>query len=195
MTRSRSAAHFERIYRSNPDPWSFNSSPYEQAKYQRTLAVLEEHRFTSALEVGCSIGILTRLLAPRCDSLLGIDLVEEPLRAARLRCAGQPQVRFERMQVPEQWPDQTFDLILFSEVLYFLTHHDIARCAQHVAATCQSETVVVLVNWLGQTDDPTSGDDAAERFIAATTGVLATRRQERHDGYRLDVLGRATNVG
>lgn len=128
------------------------------------------------------------MLAPRCDALLGVDIVEEPLDAARARCADQPQVRFQLMQVPSEWPSGGFDLIVFSEVLYFLASGDIDRCAQHVRSSLAPGGTVVLVNWLGQTDDPTPGNDAAERMIAATTDVLTVERNERHSGYRLDVL-------
>jgi SAM-dependent methyltransferase len=187
MTASRSADHFERIYRSNPDPWSF-TSPYEQAKYRHTLSVLGDRRFTSGLEVGCSIGVLTRMLAPRCGRLLALDIVDTPLNTARSRCADQPQVRFEQMQVPGAWPDQPFDLIVLSEVLYFLTPADIDHCANRVIATLLPNAVVILVNWLGQSDDPTTGDDAAERFIDVTSNVLSIGQQARTQGYRLDVL-------
>ena len=188
MTGSRPATHFERLYQSNPDPWGFNTSPYEQAKYRQTLAVLDDQRFASCLEVGCSIGILTRMLAPRCDSLLGIDIVEDPLKAARSRCADQSHVRFQRVQVPAEWPAGRFDLIIFSEVLYFLAPWDIDRCADHVTASLMPGGEVVMVNWLGQTDDPTTGDDAAERFISATAGSIRVIRSDRHEGYRLDLL-------
>ena len=187
MTGSRSADHFQRIYRTNSDPWDFQS-PYEQAKYGRTLGVLGDRRFASALEVGCSIGTLTHMLAPRCDSLLGLDIVEEPLQTARARCADQPQVQFQRMQIPMSWPEQRFDLILFSEVLYFLSTADIDRCVERALASLLPNALIVLVNWLGQSDDPTSGDDAAERFIQTSATHLMLRCQERHEGYRLDVL-------
>jgi 2-polyprenyl-3-methyl-5-hydroxy-6-metoxy-1,4-benzoquinol methylase len=188
MSGSRSATHFERLYQSNPDPWGFETSDYEQTKYRRTVSALGDRHFTSGLEVGCSIGILTRMLAPRCDTLLGVDIVEDPLKAARSRCAHQPHVRFERMQVPVEWPPRRFDLTVFSEVLYFLSPADIERCAKHVRASLLPAAIVVLVNWLGQTDDPTPGNEAAERFIIATAGSLTVARRERHEGYRLDVL-------
>jgi cyclopropane fatty-acyl-phospholipid synthase-like methyltransferase len=188
MTGSRSAEHFQRIYEASPDPWGFVTNPYEQEKYQRTLGALGERRFAAGLEVGCSIGVLTRLLAPRCDALLGVDLVEQPLEAARARCADQPHVRFERMQVPQAWPDRRFDLIVLSEVLYFLTAADIEWCARRVRGSLVPGGVVVLVNWLGQSDDPTPGDEAADRFIRATGGWLGVSQQDRRPGYRLDVL-------
>src|ERR1700753_3207386 len=118
MTGSRPAAHFERLYQSNPAPWALASSRYERAKYQRTRAVLGDRRFTAGLEVGCSVGVLTRMLAPRCDTLLGVGIVDAPLRAARTRCAAFSHVRFKRMRVPTEWPAHRFDLIVFSEVLY-----------------------------------------------------------------------------
>jgi chemotaxis methyl-accepting protein methylase len=90
------------------------------------------------------------------------------------------------MQVPDEWPEGQFDLIVLSEVLYFLSPDDVARCVRHVVGTLLPGGVVVLVNWLGQSDDPVSGDEAADSFIAASG--LEVTRQERMAGYRLDVL-------
>ena len=188
MTASRSADHFARIYDASQDPWGFGTSPYEQGKYDRTIETLGDRHFTSGLEIGCSIGFLTRRLAARCDTLLGVDLVEKPLQAARARCADLPGIRFQQMQVPGQWPDGRFDLMVFSEVLYFLTPADIEACARRVAATLIPGGTVVLVNWLGQSDDPCTGDEAADHFLAATHAVLRVDRTERHPGYRLDLL-------
>ena len=186
MTESRRAEHFRRLYRAKDDPWDFTTSAYEQEKYRRTLAAVAGRRFVSGLEVGCSIGVLTRMLAGQCDRLLGIDIVEEPLAAARARCGDLPSVTFERMAVPEAWPDGVFDLIVLSEVLYFLSGEDIDLCAARAVDSLHPGGVVLLVNWLGRSDDPTPGDAAAERFIAACG--LRVIWQERGVGYRLDVL-------
>jgi 2-polyprenyl-3-methyl-5-hydroxy-6-metoxy-1,4-benzoquinol methylase len=188
MTESRPAQHFERLYQSSPDPWQFTTSSYEQAKYRATVDALEERRFVSGLEVGCSIGILTRRLAPRCDRLLGIDIVERPLADARARCADQPQVAFKQMQVPTEWPADKFDLIVFSEVLYFLSPADIDHCVRHVTDSLLPQGTVVLVNWLGHTDDPTPGNAAPDRFIATAQGALRMVRQVPDERYRLDLL-------
>lgn len=188
MTGTRAPSHFARLYQYNPDPWGFQTDPYEKAKYQRTVEVLGPRRFASGLEAGCSIGVLTRMVAPSCEALLAIDLVEQPLAAARARCADQPWVRFARMQVPGEWPDGRFDLILLSEVLHFLSPADIARCAARVNGGALPGAAVLLVNWLGRSDDPCTGDEAAEHFIAAATGMLSIAHQERTDRYRLDLL-------
>lgn len=191
---SRPASHFQRLYQSNPDPWSFHTSPYEQAKYRQTIVALGNGRFSSGLEVGCSIGILTRMLAPHCDKLLGIDIVEDPLAEARARCSDQPQVAFQRMRVPAEWPAGHFDLIVFSEVLYFLSRPDIEHCARHVTGTLLPHATVVLVNWLGHTDDPSPADAAPDCFINAASGILRLKRKERHEHYRLDLLAARENA-
>jgi len=185
---SRSTEHFQRIYASADDPWGFGSSPYEREKYRRTVGMLGDRRFASGLEVGCSIGVLSRMLAERCERLLGLDIVEQPLAAARARCEGMPGVAFRQMRVPEAWPDGRFDLLVFSEVLYFLSPADIDRCAARALGALAADAVVVLVNWLGTSDDPCSGDEAADRFIAATRGTLRVAARDRQPGYRLDLL-------
>lgn len=189
MTKSRPHTHFERLYQSNPDPWEFETSSYEKDKYRRTLDALGDRRFSAALEVGCSIGVLTSMLARRCDTVLGVDIVEQPLHAARLRCADQPHARFQRMHVPASYPEGRFDLIVFSEVLYFLSLPDIDLCIDRVRSSLMPGGAVVLVNWLGRTDDPTPGNAAAEHFITASAETLAIISQYRNENYRLDILG------
>jgi 2-polyprenyl-3-methyl-5-hydroxy-6-metoxy-1,4-benzoquinol methylase len=188
MIGSRDSSHFARLYQSNPDPWGFQTDPYELDKYRHTVEALGGHRFVSGLEVGCSIGVLTRMLAPECETLLAIDIVDQPLEAAAKRCSDQPWVRFQRMQVPDEWPDQRYDLIVLSEVLYFLSPSDIDRCVQRIGGSLLPGARVLLVNWLGQTDDPCSGDQAAERFIPAAVGTLTVAHQDRQPRYRLDLL-------
>lgn len=184
--RSRDAAYFDRIYAGSDDPWQFRSSPYERHKYAATLGALPRERFRSGLEIGCSIGELTSLLAARCDAMLGIDIAAAPLETARRRCAGQPQVSFRQMGVPACWPDGAFDLIVLSEVLYFLSAEDLVATASRVREGGAEGTCVVLVNWLGRTDDPSSGDEAADRFIDALGWRVDVRR--RFEAFRVDVM-------
>jgi SAM-dependent methyltransferase len=186
---SRDAGHFQRLYDANADPWHFRTSAYEQAKYQKSLEVLPGRRFRSAFEIGCSIGIFTKLLAPRCDALLGVDIVEQPLQAARTECSEQPWVRFQQMRVPDEWPNETFDLIVMSEVLYFLSRRDVAAVAERVCASLDANGLVMLVNWRGRSGDPCTGDEAAALFIERSAARLETHAQYREERYRLDLLG------
>ncbi len=188
MTSARSLppSYFEALYAADPDPWRFASSPYERDKYAATLAALGDRRFARALEVGCSIGVLTRQLAPRCDVLLAVDVVEMALDQARARCAQLPHVRFARLQVPRGWPEGRFDLILLSEVVYYLAPADVDALAARVRASLEPGGCALLVHWLGPTNYPLSGEAAAERFV--TAAALSPALHLRHPEYRLDLL-------
>lgn len=180
-------AYFERLYDADPDPWRFATSAYERAKYDATLAALPRPRFAAAFEVGCSIGVLTQRLAERCGCLLATDVAEAALAEARRRCAGLPDVAIRRLRIPGEWPDGVFDLVLLSEVLYYLSPDDVARAAARTRACLADDGVVLLVHYILPTDYPCSGDAAADIFIAESG--LAPRLQRREEQYRLDSAG------
>ena len=52
-------------------PGNLRPVAYEREKYDLTLAALPEARYASALEVGCSIGVLTHDLAHALRSSFG----------------------------------------------------------------------------------------------------------------------------
>lgn len=180
--------YFLGLYAGEPDPWGFASSPYEGAKYAATLESLPRPAYDSALEVGCSIGVFTRALAPRCRALTALDPVPAVLEAARARCADLPGIRFVQGSVPGDWPEGRFDLIVLSEVVYYLDRHDLARLARRVGAALRPGGDCVLVHWLGPTDYPLSGDEAADGFIAEAADFAAVLGQVRDAAYRIDVL-------
>src|SRR3984957_19268078 len=95
-------SYFAQIYRTNLDPWNFENSLYEREKYLASLAALPLERYHRALEIGGSIGVLTRMLAGRCDRLLSIDVSPVAQGRAQMRCADQPQVEFQIMQFPQE---------------------------------------------------------------------------------------------
>ena len=187
--RSLPADYFEALYAKDPDPWRFASSAYERDKYAATLDALQRPHYARAFEVGCSIGVLTAALAPRCGKLLAVDAAEAPLAEARRRCSDLPHVAFERMRLPEEWPEGgPFDLILLSEVVYYLDPADVGRLAGRVGASLAPGGEVLLVHWTGETDYPLSGDAATALFIEAAAPHATPVRQSRAERYRLDLL-------
>ena len=182
-TGSIGAGYFDALYAADPDPWRFASSDYEREKYAATMAALPARRFTAGLEAGCSIGVLTRQLAARCDTLLALDVAESALAQARARCPG---VRFERRAIPAEWPAGQFDLIVLSEVLYYLDGPAIRDTAARAMASLLPGGSILMVHYLGETDYPSTGDEAADGFTAASGLNPALRlRQPR---YRIDRL-------
>jgi hypothetical protein len=187
MSGSVSPDHFDRLFSQDPDPWRFETSAYEDGKYAETLAMLGGRRFAAAFEPGCANGVFTARLAPCCTRLLAADGSVVAVDLARTRCRALPQVELQRMVIPTEWPSESFDLIMLSEVLYFLTPDDVGRTAARAATSLREGGLIVLVNWLGQTDTPCTGSLAADLFID-TVGLAVTETRLR-PCYRLDVLG------
>lgn len=192
MRRDASIApdYFEALYREHGDPWSFETSPYEAAKYARTLQALPDRRIGRLLEVGCANGVLTAQLGPRCDALLAIDVSDTALAAARDRCADQPHVRFEKRRLPKDMPEGVFDCILLSEVVYYLDRADVEHAAAYLQRATRSGGFLLLVHWLGETDYPLSGDDAVTSLRSVLGRAVADVHAERHEQYRLDLWRR-----
>ncbi len=190
MKSSLPAAYFDALYAADPDPWDFATSDYERGKYAATIDALSHRRYASALEVGCSIGVLTEKLASWCDELLAVDASALALGHARARCAGLEHVMFGQRVLPAAWPAGAYDLIVLSEVLYYWDRADLERMAALVGRDLVPGGEALLVHWTGETDYPLSGDEAVDRFVAALPGLTVTRRR-REPAYRLERLRRS----
>lgn len=185
-------SHFDALYSASPDPWGFTSRWYEQRKYAVTLAALPERRYGSAYEPGCSIGVLTALLAERCDALLASDGSAAAVELARGRLAGQPNVQVEQRWLPDEWPTGSYDLVVLSELLYFLDSDDLdAVLADAVAAVAPGGTLVA-VHWRPPADDhPLPTDAVHARLLARAAGRGLTQVVHHlEDEFVLDVVVR-----
>lgn len=180
--------YFLGIYASDPDPWRFTTSSYERDKYAATLAALPRARYRAAFEPACSIGVFTRALSERCDRLLATDLVPAAVEAARARCTDRPRVEIRQGAMPADWPAERFDLIVLAEFLYFLAPADFADLVRRAGETIESGGDLVLVHWLGETDYPLSGEDAAEGFIRLAAPFAHVLHQAQTPDYRIDIL-------
>lgn len=186
---ARDPGYFDALYAADGDPWRFETSDYEAGKYADTVAALPRPHYGDAVEFGCSIGVLTEMLAARADTVLGIDVAQAALDRAAARCAALPQVRFARMRMPDEMPEQQFDLIMLSEVLYYFDPPTLDRLAGRLSRIARPGADLMLVHWLGPTPDyPLNGDEAVTAFLAATSAWAEVTRQERRQDYRLDVL-------
>ena len=182
------ASYFDRLYASDPDPWGFESSPYERDKYAATLAALgpPERRFARAFEAGCSIGVLTHRLAPRCDDLLAVDLSPPAVERAQARLRDQTHVRVERSALPEELPDGRFDLVVCSEILYYWSAGLLDAAMDDLANLIAPGGSLVAVHWRPRTRDyPQLGDEVHDR-LAEGLGGLAHPLSVTEPQYRLE---------
>ncbi len=171
----------EALYAATDDPWNFRTSAYERRKFEATRDALPRAAYASALEIGCGNGELARHIAPRCAAYHGVDAVETALAAARRAVPG---ARFHRLLLPAPLPEGPHDLIVLSEILYFLDAEGLAALARQIDARWPTADLV-CVTWLGPSGNPLEGQAALDLFCAATTRRfrLAGQREE----YRIDV--------
>jgi trans-aconitate methyltransferase len=117
--------HFLGMYLAKDDPWDLATKWHDQRKYAVTVASLPRGRYRRGYEPGCSIGLLTRLLAPRCDDLLATDSIEAAVEQAAAAVHDLPHVRVERATLPAELPTGTYDLIVIGDLLYYLSADDL----------------------------------------------------------------------
>jgi SAM-dependent methyltransferase len=179
------AARFERLYEASEDPWDYLSSDYEREKYADTLAALPAGELSRVLEVGCSIGAFTELLAPRCAALVAIDFAPKALELAAARLAGLANVELVRASFPEQVPPGEWQAIVCSEVLYYLDEPTLRAAIDWLGEQLERGTSVVAVSWRGAgTEEPMRGDEAHD-LLTETLGRWHSF-DGRKPGYRLD---------
>jgi phosphoglycolate phosphatase-like HAD superfamily hydrolase len=188
--RSLPPSYFEALYGTDPDPWKFETSEYEAKKYTATIAALPK-RYKSAFEIGGSIGVLTEKLASKCDSLLSIDVSKLAQEKAIQRCQHLKQVRFEIMRLPEQYPEEMFDLVLVSEVGYYWCWEDLQRAKQCILEHLEPRGHLLLVHWTEYARDyPLNGDQVHDSFMELTPTKLRHLKSQREEQYRLDLFER-----
>jgi cyclopropane fatty-acyl-phospholipid synthase-like methyltransferase len=138
--------HFERLAREAEDPWNYATSEYEQAKYRTTLEYLPG-RTGRTLELGCSVGVFTAMLAPRTSSLLAVDFSPTALERARERVAGASHVTFERRSLPEEMPEGPFDTIVCAEILYYWSPELVRDGLRRMEAALAPGGTLLVISW------------------------------------------------
>jgi SAM-dependent methyltransferase len=178
--------HFRERYRASPDPYKLAERWYEARKYALTVALLPRERYGTAFEPGCSIGVLTERLSSRCDSLLACDAIPDAVAAAQSRTAGRPGVRVEQRVVPGEWPTGSFDLIVFSEILYYFDDADLSQMLRLGLLALRPGGHLIAVHWRRPAPDhPRGGDDVHE--ILAADARLARLARYRDPDFTAEV--------
>jgi peptidoglycan/xylan/chitin deacetylase (PgdA/CDA1 family)/SAM-dependent methyltransferase len=126
---------FETLFATQADPWKY-TSPYEQTKYEQTLDLLPALKIDRALEIACAEGHFTVQLAPRLGTLVAADISQVAIDRAGERCAALniDNVRFTQFDLVQDPIPSQFQLIVCSEVLYFMGGLEVLqKIAQKIA--------------------------------------------------------------
>ncbi|GGB87910.1 hypothetical protein N798_07235 [Knoellia flava TL1] len=175
-------AAFDAMFDGGDDPWS-SDSWYERRKRDLTLAVLRRERYDRVVDVGCSTGALTRGLAARSDRVVGIDASSRALDVARRDTPeGVRWVHGRAPEVLERIGDENdaVDLVVLSEVLYFLTPFEVWLTLAATLLRLAPGGEVVLVDWRHPTEDiPLDGPAVHAQVRAALARWACVEHAER----------------
>ena len=180
-------ADFEARYRSDADPWSYETSPYEHAKYAATLEACGAGPFREALELGSSIGVLSELLAQRCARLTTIDGAPSAVVAARRRLAGRDGIDIILGAIPEAIPRRRYDLIVASEILYYLKPAVLDATLHRLWKLSERDARLVAVHWRPEGDERPVAARDVHRALHAQPWLSAAGSASTDD-YLLDVF-------
>ena len=166
--------YFDDMYAASPDPWRLAERWYERRKYAITLAMLPEASYRHAFEAGCSVGVLTDLLADRCDRVTAIDVSDAALEATRerLQLRGRAdRVTLHRRSLDAAWPDVDVDLVVLSEVLYYLAAPVLRTMLDRECVRLRPGATLVAAHWRHRVADYPSGGDEVHDALARTDGL------------------------
>lgn len=164
-------SHFEDMYSADPDPFGLGERWYERRKMAVVMASLASERYSSVWDTACGTGHLAELLVPRSERLLATDASPAACRLTADRLADSPDVRVGVHLLPDPPPgDRRFDLVLLSEVLYYLDDQGRAAAARTVGAVTDpsADAEVLAVCWREQPSDAAvSGEESLRELHSA----------------------------
>jgi 2-polyprenyl-3-methyl-5-hydroxy-6-metoxy-1,4-benzoquinol methylase len=149
---------FERLYLESPDPWNYRSSPYERQKYERVLACALKWRSASesALEVGCSIGVFSRMLAGHFDKVTAVDVSKEALAAATRHNHIAKNIGFMHRDLQSLDTDDQYDVIFCAEVLYYIGEKDVEIVCRQLDKYLSARGIILLVTGVSTAESNSS---------------------------------------
>lgn len=144
---SLDAQYFAALYANNDDPWAFRTRWYERRKRELTVASLPRQGYARVFEPACANGELSVLLAERSAELLCQDIDPTAVALARQRLAGVAHTRVEQGQLPGDWPGGQFDLIVLSEIGYYLDPTDWRQVIEQAVASLSYDGGLLACHW------------------------------------------------
>ncbi len=178
--------YFDSLFSGSDDPWQFKSRWYELRKRALTLACLPAARYMNAYEPGCANGELSADLAERCERLRVSDGSPKAVAVTGARMAGFPHVQVMQEWVPLQWPDEPFDLIVVSELAYYLSAEELDALIARILASLSPGGTVLACHWRRQIEGCALDGDEVHRRLGERL-ALPHLTQVLDPDLRLDV--------
>lgn len=189
--RDEVARPFDAMYSTGEsDPWRLDDSPYERRRLRLLLACLGRERYGRTLEIGCASGQLTSKLRERADVAVGLDASDAALSVARARG---DDVHWVLGAAPRDIPDEDYDLVVASEIGYFLDGVELLTTLRAVRGRLRPNGEFVVANWRRDTTDVPLDGPTVQQQIAEAIDLPRRARYEDVD-LLIDVYGQPISV-
>lgn len=187
MTDPKLLDEYEQRFQTDPDPWDFETSPYEQAKRRATLDACGEQRRLATLELGAANGVLAAELAMNSASLVAIEAT--PTAAALARERLEPLLGSVVVEglIPGDVPPGPYDLIVASEILYYLDEPSYQRTLEQLDEWLAPGGRLVAVHWRPTSPERPRSAETVHADLRARS-FLNPLEEHATDDYLLDVL-------
>lgn len=153
-----------------PDPWGYERHWYEKRRRALIAAMLPDAALGQVLEIGCSTGLITELLAARADQVLAIDISAKAIELARHRLQGVGNVQLLQGDITQSWPQQRFDHILLCDVAYYLAEAQLRELGRHIQRQA-GDCVVLLAHWRHGFEQVITPTETAHTLFAQASGL------------------------
>jgi SAM-dependent methyltransferase len=156
--------YFERMWTTD-DPWRQRPRFSEHRKFELTVSSLPRARYNRAFEPGCGTGLLTARLADRCDSVVAMDRHPRAVEVTRRTVAHLRNVEVSVGALPDVSPGGGFDLIVYSELLYYLDERDVVGALELAADVSTPDAQLVAVHYRPFVSDHALRGDAVHDIV------------------------------
>jgi len=181
---ARIAAFFDHAVRHSPeasvalyslgDPAILAAATAEIVTWMETQGLLRPGM--DVLDLGCGIGRIAAALAPRCRTVLGLDVSAGMVAEARRRHAALPGVTFAQTdgQGLDALPDQSFDLIVAVDSFPYIVQANTADRHISAAARILRPGGALAVLNLSYREDPAADQSDAQAWATAHGLTVST---------------------
>lgn len=103
------------------------------------------------LECACGTGLLTKVIAPKCKSLIATDFSEKMLKRAKRKCKKYGNARFEQANILQlDFKDENFDIVVAANVIHLLDEP--YRALTELDRVCKIGGKIIIPTYMNQTE-------------------------------------------
>lgn len=133
----------------------------------------------SVLECACGTGLLSKVIAPRCKTLIATDFSANMLKIARRKCKNFPNAEFKQENIMHLgYSDASFDAVVAANVIHLLDEPYTAL--GELYRVCRKGGKIVIPTYINKTDN---GGSNILSGALANLGV-AFKREFTLDSYK-----------